>query len=362
MRLLTFVSLAVVAVIAVRPCAGPEAETPAGYPEEAVAGGARAVPGAEPHWQAAARRTIARSLPFIEREGVAWMEGRVSVQDGRACVSCHHVGYALWSHAEARRAGIEGGEAIAELAATAVEFLDRPSLPRAMSASPVMLAEPVLARPLAAHLPPLQTDAGGWPAKGQFPTQRRPLAESDAVATMYALLALDGGERAGAGGDDAASAARERALDWLAGVEPGTSTEWLAVRLLLANDLGDREGVRLLAEALAARQHPDGGWGFVEGDPSDAFSTGQALYALAAVAAEGSEEAVMRAAFYLVSSQEGDGTWRVPSAAISVKPSAGKDVVYRFWGTAWATLGLARSLPSASGAEPSVAGAEPGAS
>ncbi len=47
-----------------------------------------------------ARQTIGRSLPFIEREGVAW-------KDKRKCVTCHQVSTLVWSFNEARRQGFE---------------------------------------------------------------------------------------------------------------------------------------------------------------------------------------------------------------------------------------------------------------
>lgn len=361
---MTLAALLLVALTA--GCAAPPAAAPGAEPEAAAATSERVTgePGAGPAAStaraaadpaavdaAAVRRALGRALPWLEREGVAWMEGRNPLQDGRPCVSCHHVGYAVWSHAEARRAGVAiPGQAIAALTEEAVHFLAGPET-RAMSAGPLLLAEPAAAAPLAAHLVEHQGRAGRWAARGQFPTQRRPVAESDAVATMYAVLALGG-----AGADDGAAppaetvdTARARALAALAAGEPGTSTEWLAARLLLATAAGG-DGVEALAGELAARQRADGGWGWSEGDPSDAFSTGQAVYALARTrpaAAGPTATTVERGVFYLLASQGEDGSWRVPSTAISNKPSPGKDEIYRFWGTAWAVIGLARSLPSA---------------
>ena len=51
--------------------------------------------------------SIENSLRYLTEEGDRWMEGKVWVQPGEGCVSCHHVGYALWSHREAERAGIQ---------------------------------------------------------------------------------------------------------------------------------------------------------------------------------------------------------------------------------------------------------------
>src|SRR3954463_2140405 len=39
------------------------------------------------------------ALPFLENEGVAWM-------NDKSCASCHHVPFLLWSHNKARARGI----------------------------------------------------------------------------------------------------------------------------------------------------------------------------------------------------------------------------------------------------------------
>ena len=53
---------------------------------------------------AATRAAVARSLPYLERGGVEWMEER-------GCMSCHHVPFRLWAHHAARGRGIPGDEA-----------------------------------------------------------------------------------------------------------------------------------------------------------------------------------------------------------------------------------------------------------
>lgn len=42
---------------------------------------------------------MSRSLPFLEKEGVAWM-------NERGCMSCHHVPFLLWSHRAAQTHGL----------------------------------------------------------------------------------------------------------------------------------------------------------------------------------------------------------------------------------------------------------------
>jgi squalene-hopene/tetraprenyl-beta-curcumene cyclase len=49
--------------------------------------------------QAAIRAAAARGLPFLEKEGIRWMEER-------NCMSCHHVPFLLWTHREAREKGL----------------------------------------------------------------------------------------------------------------------------------------------------------------------------------------------------------------------------------------------------------------
>jgi len=48
---------------------------------------------------AAVRESVARSLPVLEKDGVAWM-------NERGCMSCHHVPFLLWSHRAALSHGL----------------------------------------------------------------------------------------------------------------------------------------------------------------------------------------------------------------------------------------------------------------
>ena len=45
------------------------------------------------------RAAVGRSLPYLEKEGVAWIQKR-------DCLSCHVVTFLLWSHEAARAKGI----------------------------------------------------------------------------------------------------------------------------------------------------------------------------------------------------------------------------------------------------------------
>lgn len=129
----------------------------------------------------------------------------------------------------------------------------------------------------------------------------------------------------------------------LASAEPGQTVEWVAAGLAAPVWAGDGVDAELRGRLLEA-QNDDGGWPWASGEPSNAFSTGQALYALV-LAGDGQSESTDRARAWLIEQQEPDGTWIVPSSAISSEGNQERDVIYRYWGTAWAVIGLARSSP-----------------
>ena len=137
---------------------------------------------------------------------------------------------------------------------------------------------------------------------------------------------------------------------------------------------------------LLGRQHEDGGWSADPklNRPSDAFATGQSLYALCLAAGvdepasrtdnpvrqnssdnpvrlesrtglsglrdPAAKAACERAVKFLVTTQDKNGARQVLTTAFS-PPSgnAGReqetDAVYTYWGTAWATLSLLHTLP-----------------
>ena len=324
--------------------AGPVADDPAPEPEPAPEPDPAPDPVVAPAPGPEVRAAIERGLVVLLADGDAWMEGRAPFQDGSGCVSCHQVPYGVWGLEEAARAGVVGdAEAAADLRRRAFEFVDRPRIGRPMSWSPLTLA-------LAADDPELdlfvedllssQRSAGFWEARGQFPEQRRELSETNAVATLMAMLAL----AAAADGDPAVAASLASAGSWVADRGPGESTEWLLLKALVESEHGDETVAAGHFRDLLDQQNADGGWGWNPGEESNAFSTGEALWALGRGRPAGSEAAVRDGLRYLTESQEGDGWWRVPSALICSASADSKDYVYDYWGTAWATIGLARSL------------------
>jgi squalene-hopene/tetraprenyl-beta-curcumene cyclase len=190
-----------------------------------------------------------------------------------------------------------------------------------------------------------QLPDGSWQAGGQMPDQRRPRAEGDAAATMWTVLALATVEKP----SDDVVRARDKALAFLKkGPQSSESNEALMLRMLVEKQFGKAERAEELLAEYLKRQNADGGWAWRPGEASDAFGTGQALYALAIMGRGARDREVQRAWRFLLDTQQKDGAWQVPFQAISAKkrPKGGVlQEVYDYWGTTWATIGLARSLP-----------------
>jgi hypothetical protein len=318
----------------------------------------RVVPAAPPPPPAAtipAPAAIQRALVFLERDGAGWMAGK-GVPGGGGCVSCHHVGFALWSHRESERAGLSTARpGIRDLEDRALDFFQRkPSKAHTVSWSQLLLGREMSAgseaarktwRQVQERIVAHQEKAGHWEANGQFSGQLRPRPESDAVVTMWVLQGLGTF-------DDLAPPIREsrdRAWAWVRTQQSGTSTEWFLARLLVERQLGSAAAAEGFLARLLAAQQADGGWSWLArvGNPSDALTTGQSVYALRLAGLAADHAAIRGGVDYLLRTQKPDGTWIVPSQLISGKGGENLEYIYKYWGTAWATIGLARSLMGA---------------
>jgi squalene cyclase len=104
-------------------------------------------------------------------------------------------------------------------------------------------------------------------------------------------------------------------MTYLKSIEPHPTNESLVLRLMLSS-ADEQIDTQKLREQLLARQNPDGGWSNrYDVTESDAFATGQALYALVPFA-DPADDAIQRACHFLIESQQADGSWVVPAARI----------------------------------------------
>jgi hypothetical protein len=138
-----------------------------------------------------------------------------------------------------------------------------------------------------------------------------------------------------------------RAAAWLEAAKP-ESTQDRAFHLLgLGWAHGGVKTVRRAATGLAALQAADGGWSQFPTSGSDAYATGEALYALhVGGKMPVSDPVYQKGVKYLLRTQASDGTWHVRSRSIWVQPyfESGFPYGHDQWisaaGTAWATMAL----------------------
>lgn len=368
------------------------------------------------------RRAIATSLPYIEKEGTDWIAKR-------ACLSCHHVPFLLWSHNAALSRGIAVDEqklakwtdwSLAKslshriwfrLSDKSLEGLKADAVPDAVltklkplvdkpfTTEGELLAEAakVLAEnELAAHKPAIVKHAavakagavndgggldtlgqlllgrykhgtneklpeflaaapallakwqeadGSWKSAGQLPARKweRPIA--DQTTTLWEVLALSSLDQP----DPTTAKSLEQAVAFLKKNEPNKNTEWLAARLLFERRHGTSERVAELRKELIGRQNADGRWTWQPPGESDPFATGMVIYALSVSGLSREDAAIQKAIKQLLATQNGDGSWALPPEYISntTNPDRLKrlEPIQRFWGTAWAVIGLAQTLP-----------------
>ena len=181
---------------------------------------------------------------------------------------------------------------------------------------------------------------GSWLAAGQLPSLKwGNEKEMHGATTMWSILALTADKST----DEAVSASRQQALEFLKETKPGITLQSLALQLIVAQKFGDPSQPNASRQQLLERQNADGGWSWLRtNQTSDAFATGQALYALGQTGNQ-KNPAVQRAWQFLLRTQDADGGWDVPQNAINTRPR--KLNVYPLWGSAWAAIGMLETLP-----------------
>lgn len=290
------------------------------------------------------RKAIDRALPPLQRSAAVFVKER-------ACFSCHHNALAIMTLRMAKARGVRIDDAV--LAAVEDKTwrsggtLDDVVQARNVADptpndSLLLIAEEFAGRGLdpasqvrRQRLASWQREDGHW-ITSDF---RPPHSSSWFTTTATAVRAL----RAGPADPRITAAAR-----WLAANKP-VSTEDASFRLMgLAWAGADTKAAQ---SDLLAMQRPDGGWGQLGGYASDAYSTGEAVFALheAGVASP-------KGVRFLISNQAGDGTWHVRSRMLSpaeVSPpyfETGfpykKDQFLSYAASAWATMALLTTIPA----------------
>jgi hypothetical protein len=325
---------------------------------------AKPVPAATPT-PPQARKAVERGLAFLEKDAAKWRKEH-------NCSSCHHGTMTVWALSEARSQGYPiAAETLADVVIWTKERLKDIDKPRdtrpgwkmvntpavylAVMAQTVPKQEALSADELqriAGHLVRHQETDGSWawslaPAKNRPP----PVFESDEVVTRLAYLALGPQVPADPAKKSEFRDSRQKASAWLQKTKPSDTTQAVAVRLLVKVRAG--ESGKTLApdiDHLLGLQNKDGGWGQLRDLPSDAYATGQALYVLNLAGVNNSRVQIQRGVAFLVAQQKEDGSWPMKSRAHPGEKPMTNPVPITYFGSAWATLGLLRSVPK--GAHP----------
>jgi squalene-hopene/tetraprenyl-beta-curcumene cyclase len=297
---------------------------------------------ADPGTADAHRQVLERAIGFMDGAGA-------ELERGESCINCHHAPLRAWAVSEAAAAGLPVDAEL--LRATTEEqvsqLLELKDAYRAQQwghslaslfvigateAKSAALGGDTVGR-LREIIVAEQAADGSWHPAQQFGNQRRPKRDANQAQTLWSLLALAGIEP-----DGQPSAAHRRAAEWLDATEPGTTIDVRALRLAAELRFGtpERSG-ELLAELIASQQ-ADGGWGWQPDDASDAWATGMALYALDLAGAAAPAAAVQSARDFLASTQREDGSWLVEGRL------TGNSDMSSYFGTAWAIIGLSRTL------------------
>ncbi len=210
------------------------------------------------------------------------------------------------------------------------------------------------------HLVAVQALDGRW--CNMLP--RPPISSGDVSATALAVHAIKHYGWPGRREEFAASV--ERARRWLWTVKAETNEE--AIFQLLGLHWAGEPAEKLadLAKSLLQRQRKDGGWAQLPMLESDAYATGEVLFALAqTVKVPVTDPAWQRGLRFLLQTQEEDGTWHVARRTFPFQPTTDSGFPHHrdSWisaaGTSWAVLALTQALPVGSATDKPVAAPQP---
>jgi len=287
-----------------------------------------------------------------------------------SCISCHHEGLGRIATGEARDHGFAIDSAVQQTQEgrlrgmlMALQPVHEQALksPEALKQVPLMEMNEIaptdtwLLAGMAAHHEPrsaatsamamvlakAQTEDGSW----SFSLPRVPMQSSKFTYTALSVKVLkDFGSK-----DRASEIADriEKARAWLAQTQPKTSDDRASRLLGLKWSGAAADDCHGAVAAVVANQQADGGWSQDPASASDAYATGQALYALhVGGGMPVSDPVYQKGLHFLLMTQDSDGSWFVSKRAIPANNyfdagfPHGESQFASFNATCWATLAL----------------------
>jgi ankyrin repeat protein len=289
-------------------------------------GVAFSAPERKPAGPRSARQAVETATALLQTSGTEFFK-----QSG--CASCHHQVSAVMATDAARRAGVKVDEGAAKghikmmegqtmaLQELLVERLDTGgaadpwmSVLMAMGAehyTPSRLTDTILS-----HVVSWQHRDGSWFFGG---VSRAPSEEGRFARTAQCIRVMQLFGTPGMKQDLDRRIARAR--DFLLKGEPINNDE-AAMQIAGLHWAGGNDAkVRTLAKSLLAAQHADGGWSQNRDQSSDAYATGETLWALIeAGVLKASDAAYQKGAKFLLDTQWADGSWYVRSRSPKFQP------------------------------------------
>jgi len=193
------------------------------------------------------------------------------------------------------------------------------------------------------HLALIQGKDGRWLSN----LPRPPIQTGDIGATALAIHALQSYPLPGRKAEFAQRV--ERGRQWLRKATPANHDGRVFQLLGLAWAGESPENLNKLTKNLLAQQNSDGGWSQLAGLKSDAYATGQAVFALhTAARLTVTDPALERGRRFLLLTQLEDGTWHVHRRAFPFQPTMksgfphGRDSWISAAASSWAVLALSQ--------------------
>jgi len=293
---------------------------------------------------AAVRDAVQRGVGLLEKTSPNFIKRG-------GCNSCHNQFLPAAAQAIARDHGIAVGKEFTQLPVEAREeppdrLAELIATGGSNSVGYQMFTDAALKRPadarsaaLVHYLFATQSPDGRWQTAGNRP----PMTFDDFNTTAFAIFALR--EYATESQKAEAKQRIDRARAWLLEAKPSATQERAFHLLGLGWSSAARDAIAKSAKGLAGTQRADGGWSQLPTMETDAYATGEALYALHEVAGQVNKAGTR----YLLETQAADGSWHVVSRAAKFQPyfesgfPYGGDQWISSAATAWATTALSYS-------------------
>ena len=304
-----------------------------------------------------AEAAVKKILPLIETSGEP-------VFKNRSCVSCHSNSLPAMTVALARKKGFSVNEEQAKkelgfAVATDMPYLEPMRLGSTIGGASNTLGYTLMGMGAAGYPADALTDAhihylsihqspdGAWRNNSYRPPEEYSPFTTTAVVLRAIKLYPIPGRR------EEFESRLSNAKRWLLSAK-AYSVEERAMQLNGLADAGASASERApFVKALKAAQNSDGSWSQLPGIPSEAYATGEALYALHVSGdVPTSDPVYQKGVQWLLRNQLADGSWFVPTLAVPVQPHTFESGFPHGWnqfaseaGSSWATIALLFTLP-----------------